>query len=324
VPVPLPASYVEGIDLQTFEFERGLPSYLFGHWRRRGWWQYYIVCALMKEPLGTWALGFLAVAAGLASRISGRDVRKNGAACGAGGARSGADWLDTAALLVPAVVLGVFVSSQTGFSRHFRYTLPALPFLFIWIGGVARADRRIPRSIGTMVVLALTWTVASSLTIFPHSMSYFNELAGGPLGGHRYLVDSNIDWGQDVLYLKEWCSRHPEATPLHAAFSNSFSEALLGFGGSVQDLDELRSGGRGEPTAPNNPREAALGPGWYAMSIHRIHDSNGRYECFRKLKPAAMAGYSIYVYHVTRGEAKAVGGAFGSAEAPGPDVESRE
>jgi hypothetical protein len=29
-------------------------------------------------------------------------------------------------------------------------------------------------------------------------------LAGGPNGGWRYLVDSNLDWGQDLGGLKQW------------------------------------------------------------------------------------------------------------------------
>ena len=37
--------------------------------------------------------------------------------------------------------------------------------------------------------------VGSSLAIYPHSLSYFNELAGGPTKGHYHLIDSNIDWG---------------------------------------------------------------------------------------------------------------------------------
>ena len=40
--------------------------------------------------------------------------------------------------------------------------------------------------------------------VHPHYLAYFNELAGGPAGGYRYLVDSNLDWGQDLKGLKAW------------------------------------------------------------------------------------------------------------------------
>src|SRR3954447_12595388 len=35
-------------------------------------------------------------------------------------------------------------------------------------------------------------------------MAFFNILSGGPAKGPEYLVDSNIDWGQDVKKLKNW------------------------------------------------------------------------------------------------------------------------
>lgn len=50
----------------------------------------------------------------------------------------------------------------------------------------------------------LAWFVASSLWIYPHSLSYFNESIGGPLNGPEYLLGSNVDWGQDLRYLRNW------------------------------------------------------------------------------------------------------------------------
>jgi hypothetical protein len=40
-------------------------------------------------------------------------------------------------------------------------------------------------------------------TAHPHELSFFNALAGGPGGGRRFFVDSNLDWGQDLLRLKD-------------------------------------------------------------------------------------------------------------------------
>jgi hypothetical protein len=50
-------------------------------------------------------------------------------------------------------------------------------------------------------VLLVGWLVASSLWIYPHSLSYFNEAIGGPLNGAEHLLGSNLDWGQDLRYL---------------------------------------------------------------------------------------------------------------------------
>lgn len=131
-------------------------------------------------------------------------------------------------LLLPAVVLFLFVSSQTGFSRHFRYVLPAFPFVLIWIGKVACAAQRKPRTIGVLVVGAMIWSAASSLWIYPHSMSYFNEAVGGPRRGGEHLLDSNIDWGQDLLYLKRWLDDHPDVTLDGLAYHGSYPATLAG------------------------------------------------------------------------------------------------
>jgi hypothetical protein len=52
----------------------------------------------------------------------------------------------------------------------------------------------------TVVVTLCCWFVSSSLWIYPHSLSYFNESIGGPLNGPRHLLGSNVDWGQDLRY----------------------------------------------------------------------------------------------------------------------------
>jgi len=46
------------------------------------------------------------------------------------------------------------------------------------------------------VLLAIqVWEVQR---VHPHYLAFFNAAAGGPDAGARYLVDSNLDWGQDL------------------------------------------------------------------------------------------------------------------------------
>jgi hypothetical protein len=47
--------------------------------------------------------------------------------------------------------------------------------------------------------LTLGSAMFSLVTIYPHQLAYFNELAGGPRNGHKYLLGSSLDWGQDLL-----------------------------------------------------------------------------------------------------------------------------
>jgi hypothetical protein len=46
------------------------------------------------------------------------------------------------------------------------------------------------------------------MSIYPDYLTYFNGLAGGPQNGHRVLIDSNFDWGQDLKGLKRWMDHH--------------------------------------------------------------------------------------------------------------------
>jgi Dolichyl-phosphate-mannose-protein mannosyltransferase len=226
VPIPLPGDYVQGIDLQRLDFEKGLQSYLNGELRDSGWWYYYLYAFLYKVPLGTvalmvWAAGLTLTRRPLPSAPPPQRSEAHGL-------------IDELFVWLPPLFLLAFVSSQTGFNQHFRYVLPIFPFLYVavsrvglyWQGVFARSQDGLTPFVKPRLAACvlggglLVWSVSSSLSVFPHSMSYFNELAGGPDNGHRHLIDSNIDWGQDLWFLKEWIDKHPEARPLFIAYHN--------------------------------------------------------------------------------------------------------
>lgn len=47
-------------------------------------------------------------------------------------------------------------------------------------------------------------------TSHPYELTYFNALAGGPIGGRYILSDSNLDWGQGLEPLARLQREHPE------------------------------------------------------------------------------------------------------------------
>jgi hypothetical protein len=296
VPVPVPKNYLMGIDLQKWDFERKMWSYLRGEWRLGGWWYYYLYALAIKEPLGTWVLVFLA--AGVTLWAGGISRGPHPPPLTAGPWRYSAGWRDELVLLAPAAVVLTLVSSQTGFNHHLRYVLPIFPFVFIWASKVARAVELEHWKIASVAGAALIWSVGSSLYYYPHSLSYFNELVGGPKGGHYHLGNSNIDWGQDLFYLKDWLDEHPEATPLRLAYDMPLVDPKLA---GVEYT--------GRPPA-------GAEPGWHAVSVNQIHNRSGEYEYFLQFEPVAMAGYSIYIYHITLDEANRVRREFGLPELP--------
>ena len=264
IPVILPANYIQGIDTQRLDFERGMPSYLRGQWSDHGWWYYYLYALLIKTPLGT--LGLLLLAIYCTFFIK----------------ECNASWRDEVVILLPGIALLVFVSSQTGFSVHSRYVIPALPFFFIWISKVGKAISWKRPVFSTIVAILLLWSVGSSLWVYPHSISYFNGLVGGPLNGPRHLLDSNIDWGQDLFYLERWCRAHPNVTSIRGALWGSYP---------LEATDIPIAG-----MPPANVPE----PGWYAVSVNYIYDRSGQYRYFLNHEPVAKAGYSIYIYYLTQ------------------------
>jgi tetratricopeptide (TPR) repeat protein len=58
------------------------------------------------------------------------------------------------------------------------------------------------------VSLCLVALVAECLTQYPYYLAYFNQLAGGPRNAYKHLVDSSLDWGQDLCRLKRWLKEH--------------------------------------------------------------------------------------------------------------------
>lgn len=287
LPVLLPTNYLLGIDQQKRDFEEYYePSYLRGEFQDRGWWYYYLYALAIKVPIGTWLLLLLAATIRLWKKVR-------------------VSWRDEFILLSPAIVILTFVSSQTGFSEHMRYVLPAFPFVFVWIGRLGTILCRRHWIMTSIATLAMGWSIVSSLMVYPHSLSYFNELVGGPTSGADHLINSNIDWGQDLLSLKKWLNMHQEARPLRLAYFGSFDPKYAGI--EYSDLEDIPSVEKVKTGLQKIP------PGWYAISVNFVRglpnftykgDGSSVYlqqyvlAAFQQLKPVAMAGYSIYIYHV--------------------------
>ena len=210
LPVPFPKNFLLGIDIQQRDFENlGKPSYLRGRFQDHGWWYYYLYVVMVKVPVGLLLLGTLA-----AVRVPWmRDIRK-----------------DVVVLAIIPAVIFIVVSSKTGFSQHARYILPCFPFTFILISVVlvhAKLDRLLKR----VVAVCLSWLIASCVMTYPHTLSYFNEFSGGPFNGPQHLLNSNVDWGQDLFFVQRWLKKHPDKNSIALAYYGYFSPQDVGFHG---------------------------------------------------------------------------------------------
>jgi len=303
IPVPLPANYVKGIDVQRYDFERGKWSYLRGELKHKGgWWYYYLYAMCVKIPAGTLLLFGLLVMLRICHVARWRDSDYDQDAHEAGLTYSYV-WLDEVVMLAPAIVVITVVSSQTGFTRPLRYVLPSFPFLFVWVSQMGQIAwtlmvRRRGRTIcgigiGLLSAAALISSIASSLAVFPHSLSYFNEFVGGPLKGSAHLLDANSDWDQDLLYVKEWYDAHPEARPFYLTRCGFISPIVAGI-----DCQPVPGNNSGQLPGASSSIPNSVPSGWFAISVNELlGERSHRYAWLRRLKMVDTCGYSIRIYH---------------------------
>ncbi|RUL81706.1 ArnT family glycosyltransferase [Tautonia sociabilis] len=342
LPAPLPEAYLLGFDDQKLEAEgvpkramlfaddprasqfppealSGYPVFLDGKQSDESWWYYYLMTLVYKVPEGTWALVLLALAVLPISRR----------------ARSSA--VDEAALwIVPAVVVLV-MSFGTNIAIGLRYVLGVFPYVFIAVGRLAPWAAGLSgraRTAGKAVVVgSLAVSVAAALLIHPHYLAYFNWASGGAKRGSEHLIDSNLDWGQDLVGLKRWLDEHAPGERVGIAYFGQISPGVFNLRGEPLDwfLPPARPGGWKPGLEP--PRvlqrggEAPPAPGLYAVSASllrglpwRVYDSflaeiEPRYafiplqaqwnafSYFQRLEPIDQVGYSIFLYRIDEEDA---------------------
>lgn len=114
------------------------------------------------------------------------------------------------------------------------------------------------------------------------------------MNGQVHLLDANIDWGQDFIYLRDWCNAHRESSRAFLAHFTFVSPKVVGI------------------NCRPMPRNGAAGPssiGDYVISVNELHgykhfgDTGDYYEWLRTVWPLARVGYSIQVFRITKLEA---------------------
>lgn len=273
-PVPLPEHFVLGFDDQLHDVDSGrFYKYLRGDLRQDdGWWYYYLYCIAVKTPVGTL---LILLAASIAIWL--RQYRSS--------------LFNEACLLLPPLVFLVTLSSQTGLNSHLRYVLPAYPFAFVWAGRLGRSSRAV--CYGLAVVIAANFV--SVVRVHPHYLAYFNEPAGGPANAIEHLADSNIDWGQGLIPLKEWLAANAPGERIYLAYFGNMDPGILGFEYDVP------------PTTGPVPGLHAIGANFLAGVPWSVPSGpKARYwmapealTYYRRCEPVATPGWSIYVYDLS-------------------------
>ncbi len=248
----LPEGYLYGLAF-VLKHAEARAAFLDGAYSIHGWASFFPKALLYKTSPALLAAAFLG-----ASLLTVSLLRRRPAA--AADRLTGAHWLWP--LLLPlALYWAVSITSNLNIGH--RHILPTYPALHILAGlGAVLAARLVPSArrpwATAAVALLLALHALAAARVHPHHLAYFSPIAGGPENGHRHLVDSSLDWGQDLPGLRDWLdqNRRPGET-VHLSYFGTDDPKHYGIEAqSLPTILDLRE--RRPWTWP--------GPGLYAVS----------------------------------------------------------
>jgi 4-amino-4-deoxy-L-arabinose transferase-like glycosyltransferase len=255
--LPMP-EFFRGLRDARYTAQRGRLAYLLGEARWGGFWLFFPVALAVKTPLP-----FLVLATWGAAALA------------RGGARR-REFVGLAPTVAAVLVVVVCLPSRVNLGL--RHVLPVYALLApvagwrtasLWASG-APLQR-------ALCVGLLAWQAATGIAAHPDYLAYFNELAGSR--PERVLLDSDLDWGQDLLRLE-------------AALRERGVPALtLGYLGTA---DLARHGL--PPVRLLEPDRPVTG--WVAVSEYWLGVHRDRVAWLTALEPVAIVGRSIRLYYV--------------------------
>lgn len=187
--------YTLGLLMASQRSVGGNTTYFLGEVSSAGWRHYFPVVYAIKEPLAWWILVVIAlIYAAITTqsnklKVISKNLIKN-------------HFVEFAMLLWLAIYW--ITSIKSNLNIGVRHLLPTYPFAIILVSGQIAKLRHKIKYFAPIVAFLLVWYVAENIRVWPYYLTYFNQLAGGPSGGYRYVVDSNLDWGQDLKRLSKW------------------------------------------------------------------------------------------------------------------------
>jgi hypothetical protein len=310
VPVPLPANYVRGASDARDVMANESRVTFRGRQYESGVWYWYLYGLLVKLPLGTLALGAVALWR-LPQGVN--NIR------------------DAACLMLPAATIAGVVTWLSGLSDFFRYILPLFPFLFLVLASAAAALRNSSALAGWLAVGLVCASAASSLVNFPHSMAYYNELAGGIRGGPRHMLDRSSLWGQDLYRLRRWLDRNPDIECIQLTDSGAgVDPQAIGIRHRLPRSSPPTGAWVDRASSVQSYGEFGPSPGWHAVAVADVAGSAPAIEparwaasnplvYFQLFEPADFIGGSIWMYFLSEQDVRRVRRDYGWSEIEAAD-----
>lgn len=265
----------------------------------RGSHLYFPVVYFLKEPLPFWGLVITALL------FLAWQFRKPMA----GWSRGLKDFLrnhfEESAMLLWLVIYWA-TSINSSLNIGVRHLLPTYPFAILLVSGqivkiVKKAKENFnfkSKALIFTVFFLLSWYVVENIKVYPLYLTYFNQAAGGPSGGYRYVTDSNLDWGQDLIRFSDWVKE------------NNISKIELDYFGWADQSYYLGSHfdwlWRGKYLDAEDFKARNKSDGWLAISVTYLQETQGpieypqypNYLWLKSYQPVTIIGHSIFVYHI--------------------------
>ena len=277
VPLLIPRDYLTGFDLQRYIMSQVHPCYLNDQWNVTGYRSYYLMALFYKIPHPVQLLIAIAIAGLLLPSL--RNGKQN--------------WRIYSVLLLPIVSM-LLIASLSKNQLGLRYVSPIMPFLFLFAAQtVDTINLKLHRVVSGLILLSVC-LVPFSLRFHPGHLAYFNELAGGPVGGRYHLLDSNLDWGQDLYQVRDYVKQH-QLSEIGLVYFGTMRPEIMGINYHL-------------------PPEGHPEPGVYAVSVnfvqgrpHVVRDGKGgshstdigAFSYFRFFEPKKHLGQSIDLYELS-------------------------
>jgi hypothetical protein len=290
------AQYGLGLAMVLQRAVGGNTAYFLGELSNTGSTLYFPVVYLLKETLTLHILTLIALLYGLWQFLKNKFYRWNNF--------HSLLQQNIAQVLMLAFIALYWYSSLTSILNiGVRHILPTFAFVFLlasqqislWLENTGTSNIIKKLKYAALAILII-WQAASVIKVYPSFLAYFNESIGGPANGYKYVVDSNLDWGQDLKRLTTWVNK------------NNIDKIRLNyFGGGVP---EYYLGNKFVFWWENYPITDITEPGgWLAVSATFLqggrgtlapgfYDKSGYYNWLNKYSPVAIIGHSIFVYYI--------------------------
>ncbi|MDD3072200.1 MAG: glycosyltransferase family 39 protein [Candidatus Pacebacteria bacterium] len=187
-----------------------------------------------------------------------------------------------------------YTSINSNLNIGVRHLLPVFPFAFILVGG-AISKINFSKSFKILLFALFSFQIYSVISIYPHFLAYFNETVT-PQKGHLYVVDSNLDWGQDLKRLKNLL----DEKEIDFIYIDYFGGGNLDYYLGEENYKRWEG--------LNSPHDFPKG-NWLAVSLNQLQGGRGipvkgydqrtdYYMWLNKYEPSYVIGYSIFLYYV--------------------------